>query len=130
MFVRKSACNGCPECICCPLYGQWNEYWECDECGEDAEYIYNENVYCEKCFKKALIEEWSKHPIEDRVAILQNSEFASDYAQWLSSGPELTEEEREEGSEWMDPNGYVDDCLTAWEFADLLNIDYELTEDQ
>ena len=130
MLIREKACYGCPECIHCHLYGQWFEYCKCDSCDESAEYICDDVMYCKECFNEMLMEEWNKYTIKDKVAILQNSKFASDYAQWLSSGSELTEEEEEKILEWMYPDGYVEDCLVVEEFATLLDIDYELTEDQ
>ena len=52
--VRESACNGCAECIHCGRSHQFYTYYECDSCGDEAEYWYDDKDYCESCLLEAL----------------------------------------------------------------------------
>lgn len=52
--IRESACNGCAECIQCGRRYQFYTYYECDSCGDEAKYRYDDKDYCEDCLLKAL----------------------------------------------------------------------------
>ena len=52
--VRENMCNECAECIQCGRRYQFYTYYECDACGDEAEYRYDGKDYCEGCLLKAL----------------------------------------------------------------------------
>ena len=52
--VRENECNGCAECIHCGRRYQFYTYYECDSCGDEAEYRYDGSDYCKSCLLEAL----------------------------------------------------------------------------
>lgn len=52
--VRENMCNECAECIQCGRRYQFYTYYECDSCGDEAEYRYDGKDYCESCLLGAL----------------------------------------------------------------------------
>lgn len=62
MKITESRCNGCAECVHCGRSEQESVYYECDKCGEEADFRYGGKDYCCECLtvqleKDGVIEE-------------------------------------------------------------------------
>ena len=63
--VRESACNGCAECIHCGRSYQYYTHYECDSCGDEAEYQYGGKDYCRDCLIETLLKEGVIEKVSD-----------------------------------------------------------------
>lgn len=73
MRKTENECVGCPPDLGCLGSGCPNrnvEYVYCDLCGEEAEYIIEDEELCEECAKMRLLEAFNWHDIEEKANML------------------------------------------------------------